>query len=254
MTATGSDHAHGYELAGSGPACLLLHGFTGTTAELWPLGEALAAAGYRVSAPLLPGHGIGAPDLLEAGRAAWRQTAAAALLALPPPVRIVGLSMGALLATCLAAERPERVARLALLAPAVRLTQPAALLSWGVHRFPRLLQRFHALNVGTESDLRDPTLRGTNPKNEAVSLFGLAELRRLQREALAAAPKVMAPTLICLGARDHTVTGRGGLRLVRLLGGPARVEVFARSGHQLALDFDRQAVIAAVLAHFGPMG
>lgn len=36
---------------------LLLHGFTATTAEVRPLGEALHAAGHTVSAPLLPGHG-----------------------------------------------------------------------------------------------------------------------------------------------------------------------------------------------------
>jgi len=248
------DRTAGYELPGSGPSCLLLHGFTGTTAELWPLAEALAAAGYRVSAPLLPGHGIGAPDLLEAGREAWESAATAALLALPPPVRVVGLSMGALLATCLAAERGERVTRLALLAPAVGLTQPVALVSWALQRFPAVRRRFPALPAGTGSDLRDPTLRHTNPKNAWVSLRGLGELRELQARALAVAPSVAAPTLVCLGALDRTVTRRGALRLAKRLGGPSRVEVFPRSGHQLALDFDRQAVIGAVLAHFGATG
>jgi carboxylesterase len=247
------DRTSGYELPGDGPSCLLLHGFTGTTAELWPLAEALAAEGYRVSAPLLPGHGIGAPDLLDAGRDAWRTAALTALHALPPPVRVVGLSMGALLATCLAAAERQRVSRLALLAPAVCLTQPAALLSWAVHLFPSLPRHFPSLRTGTASDLRDPTLRATNPKNEQVSLYGLAELRRLQREALEAAPAVTAPTLVCLGARDRTVTRRGVRRLVRRLGGPTRFERFARSGHQLVLDFDRREVIAAVIAHFAPL-
>jgi carboxylesterase len=247
-----TDRARGYELAGDGPSCLLLHGFTGTSAEVWPLAEALSMQGCRVSVPLLPGHGIDAPDLLVAGRDAWREAVRAALFALPPPVRVVGLSMGALLATCLSAEARDRVTRLALLAPAVGLTQPAAVLSWVMALFPFLPRRFPSLHTGTASDLRDPTLRATNPKNERVSLFGLAELHRLQREALAAAAAVTAPSLVCLGSRDHTVTRRGVRRLVRRLGGPTRLQWFHRSGHQLVLDFDRQAVIAAVIAHFAP--
>jgi carboxylesterase len=249
-----ADRSLGYEIAGRGPPCLLLHGFTGTPAELWPLADGLAAAGHRVSVPLLPGHGLRATDLLEAGREAWRSAAGAALLALPPPVCVAGLSMGGLLATCLAAEHQARVGRLALLAPAVRLTQPAALLSDVLFRFPWLVSRFRAIGGGSGSDLRDPTLRRTNPKNPTVSLLGIAELRALQKEALAAASRVIAPALICLGARDRTVTRRGVLRLARRLGGTTRVEIFARSGHQLALDFDRAAVIAAVLAHFEAIG
>jgi esterase/lipase len=202
----------------------------------------------------LPGHGLRPPDLLQADRRAWFEAAEAALLALPPPVSIAGLSMGALLATCLAAEHRERVPRLALLAPAVQLTQPAQLVAHVFHRFPALLRHFRALHIGASSDLRDPTLRHTNPKNAVVSLLGLAELNALQGEALAAAARVFAPALICLGAKDRTVTRRGVLRLAGRLGGPKRVEVFANSGHQLALDFDRAAVIAAVLAHFEAIG
>jgi carboxylesterase len=233
---------------------LLLHGFTGTSAELWPLAEALAAAGHRVSVPLLPGHGLKAEDLLDAGRAAWLAKAEAALLDLRQPVCVAGLSMGALLATCLANRHRARVAKLALLAPAVRLKQPAGALSDVLYRLPWLVRRFRALHAGSESDLRDPTLRRTNPKNATVSLFGLAELRALQKEALAAAEGVTAPTLICLGARDRTVTRGGVLRLAARLRGPTRFEVFARSGHQLALDYDRAALIAAVLAHFEAIG
>jgi carboxylesterase len=246
-----SDHTLGYELHGQGPSCLLLHGFTGTPAELWPLAEAMAARGYRVSAPLLPGHGIGAKDLLVAGRNDWFGIASEALQKLPKPVGVVGLSMGALLATRLAAG--AQVNRLVLLAPAAELRLPAALLTWAAHVVPSLPRRFPGMRVKAESDLRDPTLRSTNPKNDVVSLFGLAELHRLQREALEAASSVTVPTLICLGARDRTITRRGALRLVRRLRGPVRVERFAHSGHQLVLDYDRRLVIDAVLAHFAPL-
>jgi carboxylesterase len=246
-----SDHTLGYELPGQGPSCLLLHGFTGTPAELWPLAEVMHGRGYRVSAPLLPGHGIGAKDLLVAGRSDWFGAATEALGKLPKPVGVVGLSMGALLATRLAAG--GQLDRLVLLAPAAELRLPAALLTWAAHVVPSLPRRLPGIHVKAASDLRDPALRATNPKNDVVSLFGLAELHRLQREALETASSVTIPTLVCLGARDRTITERGARRLIRRLRGPVRVERFAHSGHQLALDYDRRLVIDAVLAHFAPL-
>src|SRR2546430_8469231 len=49
---------------GDGPdACLLLHGLTGSPAEMRPVGDALAAAAFRAVAPLLPGHGTTPEDL-----------------------------------------------------------------------------------------------------------------------------------------------------------------------------------------------
>ncbi|MFP5379584.1 MAG: alpha/beta fold hydrolase, partial [Vicinamibacteria bacterium] len=92
---------------------LLLHGLTGTPADLDPLASALRAAGFVVEAPLLPGHG-GAPDLLApVTRGAWREAADDALSRLRDttgrPVAVLGTSMGALLATELAAARPGDV-------------------------------------------------------------------------------------------------------------------------------------------------
>ena len=41
----------------NGKAVLLLHGYTGTTAEMRPLGNHLHSLGYTVLCPRLPGHG-----------------------------------------------------------------------------------------------------------------------------------------------------------------------------------------------------
>ena len=44
------------EAEGDGPALLLLHGFTGSTATMWPLGRTLTDR-RMVLAVDLPGHG-----------------------------------------------------------------------------------------------------------------------------------------------------------------------------------------------------
>jgi len=103
--------------AGAGAPLVLLHG-VGMCAAAWmPQIEALAA-GHRVVALDLPGHGGtadlgGTPDLPD--YVAW---AAARIRALGlGPVAVAGHSMGALIALGLAIEHPDLVARLCLLNP-----------------------------------------------------------------------------------------------------------------------------------------
>ncbi|MBO9341627.1 MAG: alpha/beta fold hydrolase, partial [Roseiflexus sp.] len=101
---------------------LLIHGFGGDPAEVLPLAAALIQDGYSVYAPLLPGHGT-LPDAMAGVQwQQWAEAAAhgfAALRQRCDNVVIVGFSMGGLLALILAAHLP--VARLAVLAPALRL-------------------------------------------------------------------------------------------------------------------------------------
>ncbi len=230
---------------GDGPPCLLLHGFTGSPAELRPLGEALATAGFLAVAPCLPGHGAshGAP----ARREEWLRAAEAALLGLDGKVRVLGLSMGALLAISLSALWPDRVCSLALLAPAARLTEPGhalarafARLSWLPRLVPTLPKR--------GSDLRDRAVKLWT--GATIPTRGLAELYRLEVEARALAPRARAPALVLLGGDDRTVDGRAARALARELAGPVRVRVFPKSGHQLAVDLERTEVARAVAAHF----
>ena len=50
--------------AENGPlGVLVLHGFTGNPASMRPLAELIAAAGYSVELPRLPGHGTTVEDM-----------------------------------------------------------------------------------------------------------------------------------------------------------------------------------------------
>jgi len=95
------ERARGFAIDGGPAGCLLLHGFTGTPSEMRPLGQRLAARGYTVCAPLLPGHGTRVDEL---ARTTWEEWFSAALeswseLGKQASERVVaGLSMGALLA------------------------------------------------------------------------------------------------------------------------------------------------------------
>ncbi|SDI43923.1 alpha/beta hydrolase [Natribacillus halophilus] len=55
----------------NGRAVLLLHGFTGSTADVRMLGRFLQRNGYTAHAPLFPGHGVPPEELLETGPEDW---------------------------------------------------------------------------------------------------------------------------------------------------------------------------------------
>jgi carboxylesterase len=101
---------------------LLSHGFTGSPASMKAWGEHLAAQGYAVSVPRLPGHGTTWQEMNTTSWADWSgeiERAFEELAARVDQVFVCGLSMGGGLALRLAADHPDRVAGLVLVNPAV---------------------------------------------------------------------------------------------------------------------------------------
>ena len=121
--------AEPFAFPGSGPEArtgvLLVHGFTGTPMSMRPWGEHLAAEGFTVRCPLLPGHGTRWQDCNTSTHDQWTTAVGEAFDALDAEcdrVFVAGLSMGGTLATRLAEVRPDDMAGLLLVNPAL-LTQ-----------------------------------------------------------------------------------------------------------------------------------
>lgn len=238
---------------GEGPACLLLHGFTGSPWELRPLGEALAARGFHAEAIRLPGHGRTAEAMWDGGFHFWRGAAEEALGRLKGPVCIAGLSMGALLAVDLATRFPERVRRLALLAPAFALRDPLASL---LRRRPLRALPILELRPWIEKssvDLADPQARRQAPLVPAFPSARLRDFWALQDLAWASLERVRAPTLIAIGGKDAVVDRRAIDRAARRLSRNAPVQhlVLPAAAHLLPRDFDHAHLEEEVARHFG---
>jgi carboxylesterase len=205
-----------FELGRGEDACLLLHGFTGSPWDVRPLGEALAARGLYVRAIQLPGHGTTPEALLRVGHRDWLQAAAQALLALREHRHtfVVGLSMGALLALRLAADYPERVQGLSLIAPAVRFKGPKM---WLLKRLRHagLLERVKPWVHKSGTDVSDPAVLAEAPILPAFPSARLQDLWTLQDAALEAVSGVRCPTLVAVAEQDHVVDPEGGRLLVR---------------------------------------
>ena len=99
-------------------AVLLIHGLTGTPAEMKPIAKRLRSQGFSVMCPALAGHCGSVLDLRKSKWQDWYGGIAEAFEALKAKhanVYVAGLSMGALIALLLANEKGSRVAGIGLL-------------------------------------------------------------------------------------------------------------------------------------------
>ncbi len=88
---------------------LLIHGFTGSPADMRPLADYLnkSGEGYPVCGILLPGHGTKMEDMMHCNWKTWVVSATMdlkKLLESYPKVSVIGLSMGGDIALCLASK------------------------------------------------------------------------------------------------------------------------------------------------------
>jgi pimeloyl-ACP methyl ester carboxylesterase len=210
--------------AGQGPPLVLVHGL-GLSADFWwRNGPPLAAAGFRVLAPDLPGFGRsdGPPSLTVPEQARWVAAWADAIGL--GPAAYVGHSVSCQAALELAAEEPERVTALVLAAPTgdpapLRLLRQAAgFVADPVFEPLGLIPTVgeHYLRAGVGRWLRTWTAAG-------------------RHDALAAAGRVRAPGIVILGRHDMVVRRAFAQTLAEALPG-GRCVVLEEGAHAVVFD------------------
>ncbi len=231
------------------PSCLVLHGLGGGRFELAPLIDAFGRAGCPIATPTLPGHEVTGPIMPASTWPEWIEAAEASfdeLAALGRPVVVVGFSTGGTLALLLADRRP--VSRLVLLAPFLAIRY-SGLIPIPPSTYLRPIARFLPDLPRRPAPVRDLEAR---QRLDAMTRFRTFSLRatlsalELIDRVKPLVPTIRTPTLILQGRLDTVVEPRGAAWLALHLGSIARKPLyFARSDHLLALDFERDRVIAA---------
>ena len=222
---------------------LLSHGFTGSPASMRPWAEHLAAAGYAVSLPRLPGHGTTWQEMNRTTWADWYGEIERAFEALAGRVETVvvgGLSMGGALALRLAADHPDRVAGLVLVNPAVDTERKDV-------RLLPVLQHLLPSLPGITNDIKKPGVEEhgytRTPLRAAASMF--SAYRALRADL----PRVTCPILLFRSTEDHVVDSSSG-RAIR--GAVSSVDVheelLENSYHVATLDNDAPHIFADSLA------
>jgi esterase/lipase len=177
---------------------LLVHGFTGTPMSMRPWGEHLAAAGFAVRCPLLPGHGTRWQDCNASTHAQWTTAVEEAfdeLAADCDRVFVAGLSMGGTVAIRLAELRPD-VAGLVVVNPSLLTRRLDA-------RLLPVLARVTGSWAPIGSDIKKPGI--VEQAYDKMPLRGMMALRRLWRTTRAELHRVTAPVLAFTSVEDHVV-------------------------------------------------
>ncbi|WP_232506330.1 alpha/beta hydrolase [Microlunatus flavus] len=221
-----------------GAPVLVLHGFTGSPYAMRPWGEHLAARGFRVVLPRLPGHGTSWRELNVTGWQDWYACVERALLTLTDatgrPAGVAGLSMGGALALRLAQQHPDRVTGLALVNPVINITDPRI-------RFLRWIRLLTPSLPGIAGDIAKPDApEGGYDRNPLHALYSQSRLWAAVRHDL---PLVTAPLLVYRSTQDH-VADASSVELIRARTASVdrSFEVLHRSYHVATLDFDAETI------------
>lgn len=231
---------------------LIIHGFTSSLDCVKGLQPPLAALGLPTRMPVLRGHGRATPDALRGVR--WQdwvadgEAALADLLTDVERVIVVAHSMGTLVAINLVADHGSDIDSVVLAAPAVQLASPLAPgrpLGFLVPVVRRVLRKWDM-----PPKRADPALLHNDTNYPWAPMEAIAQMLGFSKQARDRLPEVNVPTLVLQSRADTTVLP---VSAEIVLGGIAtqpadkRILWFERTEHEMFLDVEADAVIAAVV-------
>ena len=217
----------GFYKAQGESAVLLIHGLTGTPAEMKPVATRLNKQGFSVMCPALAGHCRSERALRQSKWEDWYASIEQAFEALKSQhahVFVAGLSMGALLAIKLAAEKGSRVDGIGLLSSTFFYD------GWNMPKFKRRFLLPLALHTPlryvmhwdeeppygikcerTRAKVHTVLSNRDKKAAEKVGIFRTSavtiyESTRLIKTATQALPRVNCPTLIIHSTEDDTAS------------------------------------------------
>ena len=226
----------------AGPIGVLLsHGFTGMPSSMRPWADRIAAAGYTVRLPLLPGHGTSWQDMNTTHWTDWYATVEASFTELSrrcEQVFVCGLSMGGTLVTKLAEDHGRDVAGVVLVNP-----------SYGTRRFDTRLARFIApvltSRPGIGSDIKAGGVEGGYDR---VPLKAFVSLQKLWDVVAADLGRVSAPVRLFTSREDHVVDSLSAQLLHERATGTTIEQTWLENSYHVAtLDNDAEQIFNGTL-------
>lgn len=179
--------------------CLIMHGFTGTPANMLPVANALIANGHTVNVPLLSGHGTTLRDMNAQSGKIWLNDALNAYDKLVDSgckrIFLMGLSMGGLLMT-LTAERRE--------CAGLELMSTPFYMQKYLLRASRIGAFVPYVEVFSDPELHEKFM----PYNQTYSGMAtrkLADLRHMANSARRAVANIKCPLLLIQSRLDDKV-------------------------------------------------
>src|SRR6266478_9153435 len=226
------------------PTIALLRG-AGFDHSSWALHSRwFAHHGYNVLAPDLPGHGRSSGAALPAisDMADW--TAALIEAAGAARARLVGHSMGSLIALEAAARHPAKVSALSLIGTAATMTVGPDLLKAAEANDRSAIDMVSIWGLGFQAELGGSLAPGLWMHSGAQRvleqcrpgvLFNDLSACNAYQDALAAAARVTVPATFILGERDLMTPAKAGKALASALPN-SRTVVIPGAGHMMMVE------------------
>lgn len=220
---------------------LFVHGFTGSPASLRGWAERTADAGYGVALPRLPGHGTQWRELTVTSWRDWYDCVDRELTDLRAAcdqVFVASLSMGGALALMLAERRPEEVAGLILVNPAITARSPLV-------PFAGALKHVVKSVKGIANDAQLDIDEGAY---ERTPIAGVHAMNQLWGEVRPYLDLVTCPLLILRSDVDHVVPRSSGDIILRQTSSADVVEMALHdSFHVATMDRDADLIVESAL-------
>lgn len=226
------------------PAVVFLHG-AGFDHSTWALHSRwFAHHGFAVLAPDLPGHGRSQGKALPSIAAMADWTAALLEAAGAQKTRLIGHSMGSLIALETAARHPDKVSALSLIGTAATMTVGPDLLKAAEANDHAAIDMVSIWGLGFSAELGGslaPGLwmhQGAQRVLERTApgvLYNDLNACNAYQNALGAAAQIKVPVTVILGERDMMTPAKAGKALAAAIPS-ARTIVLPGAGHMMMVE------------------
>ncbi len=229
---------------------LNLHGFTSSLDCVNGLNAYIEALGLPYRMPVLRGHMQTPEALVGVTWRDWYADAEAALkdlLTEADKAVVVGLSMGGLVALQLAAEHPDHVDAIALVAAALKLRNPMAPGNALAFLQPMVRKLVHWWPM--PPNYADKELEKYDTNYDRAPMDAILSFLEYTTYIEKRLPEVRAPALIIQSHKDQTVAPKSAQIIHdRIASTDKRIVWFEKSHHEMMRDLEREKVFETIQA------
>ena len=234
----------------SKPACLLIHGFTGTPKEMRWMGEFLNGHGYTCLGIRLAGHATDPEDMI---RSRWTDWVASVedgyqlLCGVNNNIFLVGLSMGGILALFMSTQLAPRVKGVIAMSTPSRL--PTDYPIWFIELVSHVMRYRPKSNEPPGSGWFDKSAYKDHVAYAKNPVRSTAELKKLILEMRAVLAQVKVPILL-MHSKDERYISPNNMEDIYagLINTSDKAKLYITgSGHNLPRDASREQVFHSAL-------
>jgi len=220
---------------------LLIHGFTGSPAEMKLLGKFLHQHGYTVYAPLLAGHGKTPEEMTKTDEQDWWNSVLEAYHHLRKKgydkIIAVGLSMGGILSLKLAYTKPL----LAVISMASPIYVHDKRIGWA--RWIKYVKAFQP------KEKKEDHIEEYLVSYDRTPITCVASLHKLIKEVKRMIPQITTPIFVMQGKKDETVVYDSANYIYdHVKAKNKEIKWYEQSSHIMTLDRERETVFKDILS------